>query len=177
MRVLVASKKILSDWTHPPDLQVCKVTEFVHLFLSCKLAVKNDTKVMSCIWKWDVTVIHWYWKRRSISGGEPIRRISVLLSFNWSLFSATQTFTSEMQDLMVHTRVNASEGESDLYSSVSSANVWWETEWWLITSETGWVYKAKITGSRTEPWGTPKVRSKGEDFTSFTATICVLPCR
>ena len=52
-------KKILSDLTDPPDLQVCKVAQFVHLFLQCgKLDVKNDTKVTSCIAKWDVTVTH-----------------------------------------------------------------------------------------------------------------------
>ena len=34
-----------------------------------------------------------------------------------------------MQDSVVRTRVNASEWESDLYSSVSSANMWWETNY------------------------------------------------
>ena len=34
---------------------------------------------------------------RSIPGAEPIRRISVLPSFNWSLFWTSQTFTSEIQ--------------------------------------------------------------------------------
>ena len=34
-----------------------------------------------------------------------------------------------MQDSVVRTRVNASEGESDLYSSVSSANMRWETNY------------------------------------------------
>ena len=72
---------------------------------------------------------------RSIPGAEPIRRSSVLSSFTWNLFWTTQTFTSEMQDSMVRARVNASEGESDLYSSVPSANMWWETEWWLMASE------------------------------------------
>ena len=48
-------RKIVSDSTDPPDLQL---TEFVHLFLECKLAVKNDTKVTSCIGKWDTTVTH-----------------------------------------------------------------------------------------------------------------------
>ena len=43
------------------------------------------------------------------------------------LFWTTQTFTSEMQASVVCERVKASEGESDLYSSVSSANIWWET--------------------------------------------------
>ena len=33
-------KKILLD---PPDLQVNKMTEFVHLFLQYKLGVKNNT--------------------------------------------------------------------------------------------------------------------------------------
>ena len=66
---------------------------------------------------------------------------------------------------------------SDLYSSTSSANMWWETEWWLITLERGQVYKMKRIGPRTEPWGTPHVRSEGEGFTSFTVIISVLPWR
>ena len=82
-----------------------------------------------------------------------------------------------MQASMVRERVKASEGESDLYSSVSSANIWWETEWWLITSERGWVYRMKRIGPKTEPWGTPQVRSGGEDFIPFTVTTCVLSCR
>ena len=44
------------------------------------------------------------------------------------LFWTTQTFTSEMQDSIIRAGVNASEGETDLYSSVASANMWWETE-------------------------------------------------
>ena len=51
-------RKILSNWTDPPDLQVSKLKEFLHLFLQCKLAVKNDTKVKSCIEKWDVTLTY-----------------------------------------------------------------------------------------------------------------------
>ena len=66
----------------------------------------------------------------------------------------TQTFTSEMQDSMVlAARVNASEGKAALYSSVSSADMWWETEWWLITTERGEVYTMKRAGPRTEPGG------------------------
>ena len=41
-------------------------------------------------------------------------------------------------------------------------------EWWLITSERGWIYQMKRTGPRTEPWGTPQVRSERKDFASFT---------
>ena len=45
----------------------------------------------------------------------------------------------------------------------------------LITSEGGWVYKKKKRiGPRTEPCGTPQVRSEREDLTSFTVTTCVL---
>ena len=113
-------------------------------------------------------------KGRSIPGAEQMRRISVLSSFNWSLFWTTQTLMSEMQASMVRERVKASEGESDFYSSVSSTNIWWETEWWLITSERGWVYRMKRIGPKTEPWGTPQVRSEGEDFIPFTVTTCVL---
>ena len=51
-------RKILLDCTDPPDLQVSKLTEFVYLFLECKPAVKNDTKVTRCIGKWDVTLAH-----------------------------------------------------------------------------------------------------------------------
>ena len=109
-------------------------------------------------------------ERRSIPGAEPMRGISVLSSFNWSLFWTTKTFTSEMQASMVYERVKALEGESDLYKSVSSANIWWETQWWLITSERGWVYRMKRIGPKTEPWGTPQVRSEGEDFIPFTIT-------
>ena len=94
-----------------------------------------------------------------------------------TLFWTTQTFTSEMQDSMVRARVNASEGESDLYSSVSSANMWRKTEWRLITSERGWVYTMKRVGPRTEPWGTPQATREGEDFTVFIVTTCVLSRR
>ena len=38
---------------------------------------------------------------RSISAAEPMRWISVLSPFNWSLFWSTQTFTSEMQASIV----------------------------------------------------------------------------
>ena len=80
---------------------------------------------------------------RSIPGAEPIGRISVLSSFNLSLFWTTQTFTSEMQDSTARARAIASDGESDLYSSVSSAHMWWDTEWWLIAPERGWVCEMK----------------------------------
>ena len=43
---------------------------------------------------------------RSIPGAEPIRRISVLSSFNCSLFWTTLTLIYEMQDSMVRARVN-----------------------------------------------------------------------
>ena len=32
----------------------------------------------------------------------------------------------------------------------------------------------KRTGPKTEPCGTPQVRSEGEDFISFTVTTCVI---
>ena len=54
----VFKRQMLSDCTDPPDLQVSKLTEFVYLFLECKPAVKNDSKVTSCIGKWDVTLAH-----------------------------------------------------------------------------------------------------------------------
>ena len=73
---------------------------------------------------------------RSVPGAERIRRISFLSSFNLNLFWTTQTFTSEMQDSMVRARVNVSDRESDLYSAVSSANMWWETDGdWLHQKE------------------------------------------
>ena len=65
-------RKILSDWTYPPDLQVSKLTEFLRPSLQCKLAVKNYTKFkreMSfsngkgslghyhCHWHWHVCYI------------------------------------------------------------------------------------------------------------------------
>ena len=78
---------------------------------------------------------------RSIPGTEHIRRCSILSLFNRSSMWTTQPFTFEIQASMVHAKVKASEGESDLYSSVSSANMWWGTDWWLITSERGSVYK------------------------------------
>ena len=106
-----------SAWS--PGMQVDK---FVHLFLQCKLAVKMTPRLRAALeigmslWPADCE------EGGSIPRAEPIRRISVLSSCNWSLFRTTQTFTSKMQDPMVRSRVNASEGESDLYSSVSFAN-------------------------------------------------------
>ena len=55
---------------------------------------------------------------RPIPGAEPMRRISILSSFNWSLSWTTQTFTSEMQASMVCERVKTSEGEPDLQFGV-----------------------------------------------------------
>ena len=51
-------RKILLYWTDLPDLQVCKLTEFVHLFLQCKLAVKNDSehKLIYAHGSWEVQV-------------------------------------------------------------------------------------------------------------------------
>ena len=155
-------RKILSDWTDPPDLQVSKLTEFVHLFLQYKLVVKNVRAALENGMS--------LWLTHSEEG-----RISVLSSFNWSLFCTTQTFTSEMQDSKVRAKVNASEGKSDLYSSVSSTNMWREREWWLITSERGWVYNIKRIGFRTESWGAPQIRSEGNDLTSFTVIVFYLP--
>ena len=76
------------------------------------------------------------------------------------LFWISQTVMSEMQASMVRERVKASEGESDFYSSVSSANMWWETEWWLITSERGWVYRMKELVPRRNPGGPHKSEVK-----------------
>ena len=113
---------------------------------------------------------------RSIPGAEPVRR-NVLSSFNWSLFWATQTFTSEMQDSMVRVRVVASEGESVLYSSVSSANIWSETEWWLITSERGWVCRMKRTGPWAELWGLHKSEAKEILLHLQLLLVSCLACR
>ena len=33
----------------------------------------------------------------------------------------------------------------------------------------------KRTGPETESWGTPQIRSEGNDFTSFTVTVFYLP--
>ena len=40
-----------------------------------------------------------------------------------------------MQTSMVRDTMKASEGESGLYSPVSFANMWWQTECWLITQK------------------------------------------
>ena len=114
---------------------------------------------------------------RSIPGAEPIRRIFVLLSF-------------ELKFILNYT----------------GHNVWnagfdgpWECECFrrkirfvqfsIIRKHimrhsvvTNYIRKRlskqnEKTGLRTEPLGTPQVRSEGEDFTSFTVTTCVLPCR
>ena len=111
-----------SAWS--PSMQVdrvCSPVPLMQITLRLPAALGNEMS----LWPTHIE------EGRSIPGAEPIRRISVLSSFNWSLFWTTQTFTSKTQDSMVRARVNASEGESDLYSSVSSANVWWETEWCL----------------------------------------------
>ena len=36
----------------------------------------------------------------------------------------------------------------------------------LILSETGWEYRVKRMGPRTEPWGTPYFKGKGKEFKS-----------
>ena len=86
----------------------------------------------------------------------------------------TQTFTSEIKASMVREKVKASEGESDLYSSVSSANIWWETEWWLITSERGWVYRMKRIGPKTEPGGPHK--SEVKERILFHSQLLLVSC-
>ena len=71
-------RKILWDWTDPPNLQISQLTEFVHLFLQCELTVKNDTEITSCTGKemslWPTRTE----EGRSIPGAEPMRTISVL---------------------------------------------------------------------------------------------------
>ena len=63
---------------------------------------------------------------------------------------------------------------SDLYNSIPSANMWWKTEWWLITPERGWVYKMKRIWTWTEPRVTPHVNGEGENCILFPVTTCVL---
>ena len=86
-------RKILSDWTDPSNLQISQLTEFVHLFLQCELTVKNEPRLRAAL---ENEMSLWPTRTeegRSVPGAEPMRRISVLSSFNWSLFWTTQTFT------------------------------------------------------------------------------------
>ena len=61
-------------------------------------------------------------KFNSKSRAYSTRRIFVLSSLNWRLLWTTQVFTSEIQGLMVHVKMNAS-GEL-VQSSIPSANMW-----------------------------------------------------
>ena len=76
---------------------------------------------------------------------------------------------------MVRERVNASEGESDLHSSVSFANKMRdrvETDHIRkrlnIQSEENWFQDGTL--------GNPKSKSEGYDLISFTVTTCDLSC-
>ena len=47
-----------------------------------------------------------------------------------------------------------SDGAEDWWSWVSSADLWWPHLLWEITSDSGWMYRVKSIGPKTEPWGT-----------------------
>ena len=49
------------------------------------------------------------------------------------------------------------------WSWVSSAKSWWFTEWLVMISESGVVYKTNSTGPSTEPCGTPNMRGEEEE--------------
>ena len=72
-------------------------------------------------------------------------------------------FTSEMQDSMVHTRVNASEGESDL-DSIIRKHV-------MRDGVVSNYIRKRLSKQIGKNWS-----QEGEDFTSFTITAFVLPC-
>ena len=81
---------------------------------------------------------------------------SVLLSFNWSLLCVIHNVC----DTVLHD-FNCCwiwSGTVSLYNWSSSANAWSWIECFLISLNSGCVYKAKGTGPKTETWGTPKQR-------------------
>ena len=60
------NRKVLPDWTDPPDLRIGLSTELVNLFFQCELIVKNDTETTNCTGKGDVSLTRKY-KRRKIN--------------------------------------------------------------------------------------------------------------
>ena len=57
----------------------------------------------------------------------------------------------------------ASPANDTFWSCVSSAKSWWFTEWLVMVSERGVVYRMNRTGPSTETWGIPYMSCNGDE--------------
>ena len=84
----------------------------------------------------------------------PTKRASVWSLFSFSLLPVTNLPTESMQCSASTFSEWKSDGVKDWWSWVSSADLWWPHLLWEITSDSGWMYRVKSIGPKTEPWGT-----------------------
>ena len=115
------------------------------------------------------------WERRVIESGRETmegfkenekgkRRTFVLSSFSLSWFSVIHMFMSSVHALSSLVRLVTSLRVADIWSHVSSVKSWRFTDWLLMISERGVVYRTKRMGHSTEPWGTPYTDGDEDDL-------------
>jgi len=107
--------------------------------------------------------------RRFVS--KPNHRISVLVAFSCSRFTADHELTSETQSSTPVTMTEISDGSPLRKPSMSSANKWWRILCLTNRSSTSSVYSMNRSGPRTDPCGTPKCNGRLSDSLSPTRTI------
>ena len=99
---------------------------------------------------------------------------SVLSSFSFSLLWVIHDLESWAHCCMDWMSSSTCYGGVDFCNWVSSAKEWWRTEWLLLRSERGAVYRMKRTGPKTDPCGTPQLMVTGAELQLFTITVLVL---
>ena len=107
----------------------------------------------------------------------PIRRNSVLYGFSVSLFVLIHEWTEAKHDCEPFSAAAESPDAQKTYSWLSSAKRWRGIACPEIMLLSGVVWRMKSRGPKTDPRGTPKVRSVSEDKQSSSLILWHLPVK